>query len=278
MIRTILVGLDGSPDSDAAVAWGIRCSRRSGAELVGLTVVDEPTICKPEPHGIGSDSFKLHRDQTRLEEARCRVREFQEQFARVCTTAGVPFRTLERVGLPAEEIIAEGEDLDLTLLGQQTHFQFATQSSPDGTLHKVAHHSHRRVVAVPLQIKEGRPVVLVYDATPPSVRALESYQASGLDEGKPVRVISMASSKALAERHAEEGAKFLEFYGIAAQACPLPASMAPARQVLEQVRELDAGMLVMGVPEHSALWEFFFGCIVESLLEENDLPVLFLHA
>jgi len=278
MIRTILIGLDGSPYSETAVAWGIRWARRSGAELVGLAIVDEPTICKPEPHGIGSGSFKVHRDQLRLEDARSRVQQFLEHFSRVCSTASVPFRTLERVGLPSEVIFSEGEDLDLTLLGQKTHFHFETQSGPDETLHKVLHLSHRPVVAVPLRVKEGRSVVVAYDASPPSVRALEAYQASGLDEGKPVHVISMASRNALAVRHAEEGAKYLQFFNLAAQARPLLAAPAPAKQILEQVQELEAGMLVMGVPEHTGLWEFFFGCLVNTLLQESDLPVLFLHS
>lgn len=278
MIRTILIGLDGSPYSEAAVSRGIRWARRFGAELVGLAILDEPTICKPEPVGIGGSCYKAHKDQILLEEARGRVHQFVERFSRVCDEAKVPFRTLERVGLPAEQIAAEGWDFDVTLLGQQTFFQFETQSGPDETLHQVLHHCHRPVVTVPLEGKDGESVVIAYDASAPSVRALEAYQASGLDEGKPVHVISMARRKALAVRHAEEGAKYLRAHNLAAQARPLPASGSPAEQILQEVRELEAGMLVMGVPEQSRLREFFFGCAVSTILQERDLPFLFLHS
>ena len=42
-------------EADAATELGIDWSRRTGAELVGMGVVDEPTICRPEPTGAAFD-------------------------------------------------------------------------------------------------------------------------------------------------------------------------------------------------------------------------------
>lgn len=48
MLRSILVGVDGSAYSVAAMELGIRWEQRFDALLVGLGVIDEPTIPSPE--------------------------------------------------------------------------------------------------------------------------------------------------------------------------------------------------------------------------------------
>ena len=53
MLKSILVGLDGSPSSAAAVELGIQWAKRFNALLVGLGIVDEATIRTPEAEPIG---------------------------------------------------------------------------------------------------------------------------------------------------------------------------------------------------------------------------------
>jgi nucleotide-binding universal stress UspA family protein len=277
MIRDILIGLDGSPYSQAAVELGIRWARRTQATLVGLGIVDEPSILQPEPTGIGGSHYKQLRDEALLGDARKRVDEFLEQFSQRCAEAGVPCRVLKDVGDPSQRIAFVAEDLDLTLLGQQTYFHFATQSSPDRTLIQVLHEAHRPVVAVPEKLPEGRPVVVAYDGTPPAVRALQAFRASGLDEGQPVYVVSVAGDAATAARHAEEGANFLRFYQLAAEALPLIASKEVAELLLHEVTELGAGMLVMGAFGRAKYREFLFGSTTHTILTESKDVVLFLQ-
>ena len=48
MVRSILIGLDGSPHSETAVQLGVQWAHRFDALLTGLGVVDEPAICGVE--------------------------------------------------------------------------------------------------------------------------------------------------------------------------------------------------------------------------------------
>jgi hypothetical protein len=63
------VGLDGSAYSAAAVELGIRWAQRSGAVLIGLGMIDAPTICKPQPVPLGGSAYKVHHDAAVLAEA-----------------------------------------------------------------------------------------------------------------------------------------------------------------------------------------------------------------
>jgi nucleotide-binding universal stress UspA family protein len=277
MIRSILIGLDGSAHSEAAVELGVRWARRTQAVLVGLGVIDEPTILRPEPTGIGGSSWKEHRDAVLLEDARCCVAGFVDRFSSRCVQAGVPFQVVQAAGDPAREILQAADDVDLVLLGQRTYFHFKTQASADGTLEAVLHRSRRPVVAVPPALPDNRAVVVAYDARPPAVRALEAFQASGWYEGQTVYVVSVDRDARKAGRRAEEGARFLRAVGMDAEARPLRASGSPAGLLLAQIKELAAGLLVMGAYGRSRFTEVLFGSTTRAVLEKAENTLLFLH-
>src|SRR5262249_9254760 len=122
MLRSILVGLDGSAYSAAAVELGIRWAQHSGAVLVGLGIIDAPTICKPQPVPLGPSAYKVHHDATLLADASHKVEQFLEDCARRCAEADVACQVLQDTGLPAEHILLEAEQCDLIMLGQHTFF------------------------------------------------------------------------------------------------------------------------------------------------------------
>jgi nucleotide-binding universal stress UspA family protein len=130
MLKSILIGLDGSAYSTAAVELGIHWARRFDALLVGLGVIDEPTIRGPEPVPLGGVYYKRHRDDVRMHEAQVKVEQFLERFTLRCTEAGVPSKLLEDIGLPWEQILVEAQRYDLILLGQQTYFTSRRSSRP----------------------------------------------------------------------------------------------------------------------------------------------------
>lgn len=245
MLRTILIGLDGSPDSDRAVEHGIHWAQVTGAELIGVGVVDEPTICRPEPTGMWGSHFKVSRDRKLMAAARERVGELLKSFAARCRAAGVRYQVREETGLPAERLAALNEDADLTLLGNESHFQFQTQREPDNTLKNVLRHCRRPVVAIPDDAPAGREVLVAYDGGRPAARALAVFANSGLSEGRPVQVVSVAGEPDRARRRADEAARYLGHYNIRAEITPLVGRKA-SEQLLGQVRERHPALVVMG--------------------------------
>jgi nucleotide-binding universal stress UspA family protein len=277
MFRSILIGLDGSPWSAAAVAVGTRLARRSGAEVVGIGVVDTPTICKAEPVGIGGGSFKRHRDEALLAEARTRVHAFVTDFLESCAAQGVAARAVEAEGVPNQCILELADDLDVTVLGRQTHYHFATQAGPCETLHKVLRNSPRPVLAVPRDVPEVDCVLVAYDASPAAVRALRAFQVSGLDEGKPVHVVSVARNHATAVKQAEEAAGFLRFYGLQAQAHPVESTGRADDALLAEAVARHAGLIVLGAYGKSSVADFVFGSATRTVLDRSDALLLLHH-
>src|SRR5215471_12239465 len=125
MLRSMLVGLDGSAYSAAAVALGIRWAQRFGAVLVGLRIIDTPTICKPQPVPLGRSAYKVHHDATLLADAGHKVEQFLEDCAQRCAEAGVACQIHQDTELPADSILLETQQYDLIMLGQQTFFHLS---------------------------------------------------------------------------------------------------------------------------------------------------------
>src|SRR5215813_14422887 len=98
MLRSILVGLDGSAYSAAAVELGIQWAQRSGAVLVGLGIIDAPTICKPQPVPLGGSAYKVHRDATLLVNAGHTVTQLLKRATLRCAWAGVTSQMRQAVG------------------------------------------------------------------------------------------------------------------------------------------------------------------------------------
>ncbi len=274
MVRSILVGVDGSAYSTAAVELGIRWAQRHGAALVGLGVLDAPTICKPQLMPPGGSAYKAHRDAGLIVDASLKVAQFLEDCAQRCSESHVEYQVRQEAGSPAERILLEAQRSDLILLGQRTFFHFETQKQSDETLHTVVKQSPRPVVAVPATLPpETRSVVVAYDGGLHATRALQLFHALGLDMSCDVHVVCVDSHQEQAARCAEYGVAFLKAHNIVAQPYALATPAPPAHVILEQAHKLQATLIVMGAYGRSTLREFSGVSLTHTMLQESPVPL-----
>jgi nucleotide-binding universal stress UspA family protein len=273
MLTSILIGLDGSTYSNVAVELGIQWAKRFNALLVGLGIVDEPTICKREAVPLGGAVYKRERDERLLADGRRKVEEFLERFAAQCAAAGVAHREVEDVGMPYEEILRESHRYDLVLLGHETHFHFETSDAADETLWHVLRSESRPVVVAPAELQPGNSVVVAYNESPQADRALQAFQASGLDCGEEVYVTCVAEDEDQAAREADRGVAFLRSHDIRAVAVGRKPAGSVEQTILDEARARQARLLVMGACGHSRLREVLLGSVTKALLRGSTIPV-----
>jgi nucleotide-binding universal stress UspA family protein len=275
MLKSILVGLDGSNFSRAALDLGIEWAQTFDAVLVGLGVVDEPSIRAHEPIPIGGSVHKIRRDEHRTAVAHSQVEQLLDEFTSRCTDEGVSCKALENVGMPFREILRESHRYDLVLLGHETHFHSETAGRTDETLWRVLRRESRPIVIAPPESKSGSSVVLAYDESPQADRAMQAFQASGLDLGQEVFVLCVGSAEEEAKCRSDEAVEFLQSHGIHATPCVRKPQGRPGRMILEEVERQSARMLVMGVSKHSTLRDLLLGGVTKTVLRESPVPVFF---
>jgi len=277
MLKSLLVGVDGSTSADAPIALAICWARAFGASLFGIGIIDMPTICAPESVPLGGMAFKRQRDEALLGEARHKVEQALREFSATCSLSGISGGSLEAVGLPAEQIMLEAQRYDLIVLGRRTYFQFETQSDPDKTLQNVVKHSPRPVVAVPETPRDGSSVVIAYDGSLQAARTLQAFQELGLNRSRPVHVVCVHPELAEARNRTERALEFLKFHGIAADSHPVAGPEGEADAILHQIDARDAGLLVMGAYGQPTLREFLFGSVTQNVLDRSPVPVFLYH-
>jgi nucleotide-binding universal stress UspA family protein len=280
----MLVGLDGSDHSTSAIEVGIYLARKTGALLVGLGVVEEPTIRHTEPRllaaGVPYAEPVFYRE--RISSARCEVEKFLSDFRLRCSNGGVACKVLEDEGMPHEPIELQAQRYDLILLGQQTRFHFETHEGYDDTVRRVLKSSPRPVITVPARSNfkpgdPGRTVLVAYDGSLQAARALQAFEASGLANLLPTIVVSVSTEQFEASRAAERAIEFLRFHDIQAKPYPITTHRAAAPVLLEAAHAHDSVLIVMGVYGQHTLREFFLGSVTRSMLAESPVPLFLYH-
>jgi nucleotide-binding universal stress UspA family protein len=277
MLKSILVGLDGSPSSGAAIELGIRWAKQFNALLVGLGIVDEATIRTPQAEPIGAGSYKQERDDELVKQARQTIEQRLKQFETQCAEAAISFNLLEDTGLPYEEILRESQRYDLVLFGHETHFRFGNVDRPDETLWSVLKRGPRPVVVAPPKLKDGSSVVVAYNGSPQADRAMQAFQSSGLDLAEEVSVLSADEDDEEATRQAERAVEFLRLHRINALAQAVGPVDSVAQSILAAVRQRSARLLVMGGYGHSTVREFLLGSTTKAVLKDSPVPVFLCH-
>lgn len=265
MSSRLLIVLDGSPEGSAALELGLRWARRLDATLVGLAVVDEPSIRRPEPVPIGGTHFKRHAEEERLREARAKADALLADFEKRCALAGTRLDVLEEFGSPPERVLADASRCDLVLLGRG--------AAEEAILRRAS----RPVVAVPRHLPEGEAVLAAYDGSERAARALQAFRWFHEIGAGPVHVLSVHPDGNRAADQARMAVDYLRGHAVPAVERIVASSAPPGEVILRVAREFQAGLIVMGAYGRPRLREFLLGSVTRSLLRESSIPLFLDH-
>ncbi len=140
--RTIIVGLDGSPGSDAAGRWCIDVAGLLDAEIIAVYALP-PMIEVVPAAGAGTIGFFDENLRGELEQS-------LHTWCAPIRAAGVPCREELLDGSPAEVLIRVAEDVHAVMIvvGRRGHGVFA-ELLLGSVPHRLTHHAPCPVVVVP---------------------------------------------------------------------------------------------------------------------------------
>jgi nucleotide-binding universal stress UspA family protein len=278
VIRSILVGLDGSAEADAAVELTLRWADVTGARVVGLAIVDEPAIRRGAPVSPIAGSYPSHLGDERVVVAqRDRVERLLATLSFRCAGRGVPCDVLEDRGAPHERILLAAQAHDLVVLPRSGQFRFQVNGSRDDTVERVLRASARPVVTVPAGELRRGPVVVAYDGGTHAARALHAFRSAALEPSAEIVVVSVHESEAEAARCATRAAEYLASHDLTARVRVIASATPADESITRVVQEVDARLLVAGVRTSAPLVERLFGSVTRALLRTSDVP-MFLSA
>ncbi|HTN77405.1 MAG TPA: universal stress protein [Pirellulaceae bacterium] len=277
MIKSLLVGLDESDFSAAAVQLGIAWAKRYQALLTGVAIIYEPLFRDSTPPDKLSPSYKTAYDRL-VNEARDHCQALLSKFEQQATAAQVSHKLLENEGVPLEQITLEAQRYDLILLGQETHFNFEGSTKSCNTLQKLLHNPPRPIVAVPKQPLPGKGVLVAYDGSVPAARTLHAFVGSGLAAGTPVYVLTIDANDAVqAAKTADRACQYLSFHDFQPHNIHVQSQESPSKIILDEALGRGVEMIVMGAYGHTGLADWLFGSTTRHILQQAPVPLFLYH-
>jgi nucleotide-binding universal stress UspA family protein len=287
MLRSILIALDGSRSSLQAAGLGLELARRHKAHVEGLGIVNSAWIQRPEAVPIGGTAYKTALDLKEVRRATDRLDAVLQDFRERVERAGIPsFMIREVDGSPLQVIEVEAASHDLIVLGRHSMFDVDGELSElPLCVDRIIRGEPRPVLLVPDdefgsgQDAPQAPVLVAFDGSPASSRAVHMFALLGLAAGCVVHVVTLdRSSSSRAEETAARACALLRRHGAAeTHAVGLGDHEAgtPAETILGLAKALKPGTIVMGAYGTRGIQEIFGSCTREVL---NACPTpLFLH-
>ena len=276
MLRRILVPLDPSPHSDAALSYAVGLATSHGAEIAGLMVLDTPEIEKSVGHvSPGAVEYARKAEQHREAIAHEHIQEMLAAFSAQCQKAGVRHKELEVQGDPAEMIISESVFFDLVIMGMETHLHFETSEEPSKTLDDIAGHMMPPVITVPLKpydpANAGK-VTIAFGGSRTAARSIRQFVALGLFKDSEVTILCSNSEKEVADDLMQAVTRYLNAQGydrVEHAWTPGPVIEAMQERYLEE-----ADLIVLGAHAKApGILKFLYGQVTKFVLTEASTPL-----
>ena len=272
----ILVCLDGSKYSQAAVEYAAQIAVEHDASLTGVGVIDLPGILRASgPAPIGAMRSDELTEQHHVKEARGIVAQILKDFEGTCREKDIRYSIHSETGTPFREIIEESKFHDFIILGQKTFFRHGVGRERGTTLHRILHNGLTAVFAVPDSVREIKKVLVAYDNSVQATKAIQMFLLLHIWNQCDITLLNVNSDAARAKRLLDRLGEYVGRYGI--QPAKVHSRGRPDKAILSYIREHEIDLLVMGAYGKRTASEFVFGSATKSLIDHADIPLFIYH-
>jgi nucleotide-binding universal stress UspA family protein len=275
MIKTILVGIDGSEHARAATRLALWLAERLHGCVVALHVVDIVSIEGSFFHDIsGSLGFEPYLDfSTKMRGVlQERGRALLEAFAEEAGQRAVRSDTVLGMGIVANEIAERARTADLVVIGRRGLNERFSTGLLGGTAESVTRKCPKPVLIAPLEFRECQHPLLAYDGSPRAASAMQQAAEFCATLALPLTVLTVNRDEEQGRRALNEATDYLRPYNVAVQFELQQTGNAPER-IANFIRERNHDLLFIGAYGHSRIIEMVLGSTTEYVLRNADCPV-----
>jgi nucleotide-binding universal stress UspA family protein len=275
VIKSILVGMDGSRHSWSAWRYAVDLARAYDATLRLVSVVDQRARHEAVmamsggffPTGLSETAMAM--DAEAEEAAKHQLEVARSRSAQ----EGIEVETRLLRGAPAETIWSAEPQVDLIAVGHRGERGTWDRLLMGSTASDVVRKSARPVLVAPERYRAITKILAAYDGSEPARHALQ-FAADLASVLKVGMVVLHVTPNSLSETGAIREAKaYLQPYRLA-EVQTLVRHGDPAEQILSAASDHHANLIVMGAHGHGMLREVLLGSVAEEVLAKMDRPVL----
>lgn len=274
MIKNILVPLDGSEHSKAALEYGLWLAQKFNGALFGQHVIDTVSVEGTYFHDIsGSLGFEPYLDfATRMREVlEERGKVILEEFSRRCRERGLRHEEFLDMGIVPNEICERSKMADLVVLGHRGINEEFSTGLLGGTAESVTRSCPRPILVSTKRFKEIERPLLAYDGSQRASAAMESAAELCTQLKLPLTVLYVPREEKMGEKVLQEARSYLGPYGIEARY--ELARGYPEQKIIDYLVNLSYDLLFIGAYGHRRIIEMVLGSTTEYVLRKSPCPV-----
>jgi nucleotide-binding universal stress UspA family protein len=274
MIKNILVPLDGSEHSRAALEYGQWLAAKFDGTLFGQHVIDTISIEGTFFHDVsGSLGFEPYLDfSTKMREIlEERGKTILENFAESCREKGVRHQTFLDMGIIANEICGRAKVADLVVVGHRGINEEFSTGLLGSTAETITRKCPRPVFVSTKKFKPVERPMLAYDGSERASSAMESAAEFCARLGLPLTVLTIAREEKLIESIQHQARAYLGSYAIDTRY--ESARGYPEQKIIEHLASFGHDLLFIGAYGHRRIIEMVLGSTTEYVMRNATCPV-----
>jgi nucleotide-binding universal stress UspA family protein len=246
-IQRILVAIDTSQPSRAALRAAVDLARRFEGELVGIFVEDE-NLLRMAAHAFTREIRQFSSGKSECtsddiqRQLRVRAREAEQLVTTYARRAGIPhsFRVVR--GQVNRALITAAVDIDLITLGRAGHMKTGHRTL-GSTAQAILRDASRSVMVLDQGVQLHPPVLVLYDGSETARKALEiAGEMTRSTEYQPVSVMVLDPTDEASERLEKEALGILEDHDV--HAAFQPADRFSAQHLVHVIENQRYGLVL----------------------------------
>jgi nucleotide-binding universal stress UspA family protein len=274
MIKNILIPLDGSEHSNAALDYAIWMTEQFDGMLLGQHIIDSVALEGSFFHDVsGSLGFEPYLDfSTKMREIlEERGKGILSEFAQRCQSKGIKHQTFLDMGIIANEICERAKVADLVVIGHRGVNEEFTTGLLGTTTESITRKCPRPIFVSTKQFKTIQKPLLAYDGSQRASSAMESAAEFCTVLKLPLTVLSIAKEAKIAEETVLKAKSYLGSYAI-----PVTYETGrgyPEQKIIEYLSSFGYDLLFIGAYGHRRIIHMVLGSTTEYVLRNSPCPV-----
>jgi nucleotide-binding universal stress UspA family protein len=270
MIKNILVPTDGSVHSSAALDAAIWLAVKFEAAIVGVHVVDIVALEGPFLHDL-SASIGFEPSMNFSSKVKAALEEkgagLLEEVKERCGKAGVACSTVMASGVVSSEICDKANSADIVVMGRRGANENFDNSMLGAVTEAVVRKASKHVLVVPREFNPPASMLLAYDGSASSSKALKAAAECTSTLSLPLTVISVAENPDT-DSTLSDAEDYLKPYKIEVDF--VQKSGDPHTEVEQYCKESGKDLLFIGTTHHGRVMAMVLGSTTEYLLRSFD--------
>ena len=274
MKKHILAVLDTSSAYESLRLISAKLASDWDATITGIGIIDPDRALESVAMPAGGMHFKVQTDLKKIADARKKTQSRLHLFSHGCFSDSQSCSFYQLEGDAIAIIRLESQTKDLILVEQNLNFLFKKTSGALNAMRDIVKDSSRPVYICPSKYIPGSEVIIPYDGSQPSARALHQFLVSGLHHKLPIQILTAYENYESSEVIAKRAYEMCKQYGRTVRVELLAAtSRKPHEVIFEYVTKNMPELVVMGAFGHTGLKDWFFGSVTRTLLSSAKVPL-----